>query len=74
MDDIINELIALLQANGGSVTYETLLNGIDPVHRQKLPRALREAKGAGSIVQQVAWDKETSTVSHTVNLVGTGGQ
>ena len=70
MDELQQRIISLLEIAGGSLLYVALLGEMDAVERQHLRGTLLLLRDMKKIKQQVAWDAKTSTITHTIELLG----
>lgn len=68
MDELIQEIVAILQSNGGEMTWEELLNAIDYPKRGRVMNAVRAAKKAGTLERVLAFDAETGLQPLKVRL------
>lgn len=70
MDDVQEILVQKLQANGGSMLYANLIDGVEYQHRMHVPNVLRRMRNAGIAQRIVARNPESGQVEFTVRLVG----
>lgn len=70
MQELVNSLVAYVQANGNSVSWQALVESVDFQERQKIPNALRIAKQEGTLKRVVRLNPETKAIEHTVEFVG----
>jgi hypothetical protein len=66
VDELQDKIVALVDGAGGSMPYPALLAQMDSFEYRILKPALDNLKASNRARQIVAWDKETSVVSHTV--------
>jgi hypothetical protein len=69
MQAFTQEVVAIVDSNGGSMDYPALYEAVAPEKRQQLRGALKEAKSEGILKQTVGFHPETGALVHTVAKV-----
>lgn len=64
MSELAQELVNIVEAAGGSITYPALLAQVSPEKHPRMRPALKEAFQVGGLGQKVEWDGVKNT--HTV--------
>lgn len=54
MDEIVNELVALVANNGGSMSFRAIVAGVPFERRSVIPKALKQARVNGQLTQTVS--------------------
>jgi len=68
MDELINQIEASLNENGGVMTYEAVLNSVPFEQRRLLPNALKTAKRQGRFRKVLRWNTEAQKTDFTVEI------
>lgn len=68
MEELKGKINGLLNGAGGKIPYADVLAGVDGLERQSLAKTLAAMKDAGELHQEVKWDAETATITHSVIL------
>lgn len=69
MDALEQEVMTILDANGGSMTYTDFYNAIAPENRLRLRQTLVRLKARGLVKQRNPLDPETKRVTNYVEKV-----
>lgn len=69
MQELLNQIVSTLEANGGEMPYTELLDTIEYPQRSLLPKVKEYAKAQGIFIGQVAWNAEAGSITHTVRLL-----
>lgn len=70
MQELINQMTALVQGAGGSMPYAALLEAVGFENRSKLPKAMKFAEASGVLKRHVAFDAESGQVVFTIQATG----
>lgn len=70
MSPLATQLVETVQANGNEMTWESLVATVDPLQRQRVMAAVREAKKAGQLKTHQAYEPESGLSPLSVQFVG----
>lgn len=70
MNELINDVVATLTANGGEMSYRDLLDTVPFEKRSLLTRSLKMARQQGILTPVVEWKPEQGGIVHTYKLLG----
>lgn len=70
MQQFTLEVVAIVESNGGSMTYRALYDAVAAEKRPLLRKAILEAKSYGVLKQKVEHAPDGSGNVHTVEKVG----
>lgn len=66
MSEFTQLIVGMVENAGGSTTYPALYEALPAQDRYQLPGAIREAKKAGVLKQEVLHDETTGVNTHRV--------
>jgi hypothetical protein len=74
MDALIQKLIELVSAAGGSLLWGEMLGSLDYQERSLVTRAVSQARANGQLRRRVRWDAEAKANILTLEIPQTGGE